>query len=206
MPKITDLTMQMDGTTPVFPGDPEPKFKQSATIGKNGWNEKKLEFGSHFGTHIDAPYHMLVDGKKLDEYPIGYFFGKAFVANATRQNAKNEISADIRNAKNADFIFFCTGHSKKAHGKNYFENNPVIPKLLAEELVRRKTKIIGIDSFTPDNPPYEIHKLLFSKNILIVENLVNLERLKGKEFDCAILPLKITGADGAPCRVVAIHR
>ena len=64
-------------------------------------------------------------------------------------------------------------------------------------------KIIGLDSFTPDKEPFETHKLLFTKNICIVENLVNLKQLVGKKFECTILPLKLANADGAPCRVVA---
>ena len=65
-------------------------------------------------------------------------------------------------------------------------------------------KIVGIDSFSPDNEPFEVHKMFFKNEILIVENLVNLEKLNGKRFKCYIFPLKIQDADGAPCRVVGV--
>ena len=62
---IIDLTMSIDEETPVFPGDPKQEIKQYATIKENGWNEKRLTINSHFSTHIDAPFHMLENGKKL---------------------------------------------------------------------------------------------------------------------------------------------
>lgn len=198
--KTIDLTMEISEKTPVFPGDPAQEITQCATIEKNGWNEKRMAFNSHFGTHIDAPFHMQADGKKLDEFSIESFVGNAIVVDARGQK---EIVADLGNVKENDFVFFCTNHTKKAHSKEFFENNPVIPLQTAQELVDKKVSVVGIDSYTPDNEPFETHKLLFKHNIRIVENLVGLEELIGKRFECFVLPLKIADADGAPCRVVA---
>ena len=72
------------------------------------------------------------------------------------------------------------------------------------ELIDKKIKIVGLDPFTPDNEPFPVHKMLFKNEILIVENLINLDKLVNKRFQCFIFPLKIQNADGAHCRVVAI--
>ena len=40
-------------------------------------------------------------------------------------------------------------------------------------------------------------------NILIVENLANLNKIKSKEFDFTILPLKLKDATGSPVRAIA---
>jgi len=80
----------------------------------------------------------------------------------------------------------------------------VISRETAEKLIAKKIRIVGLDSLTPDNEPYDIHKMLFRHGILIVENLVNLDKLKGKRFKCYIMPLKIKDADGAPCRIIGI--
>jgi len=202
--KIIDLTMPLDNATPVYPGDPLPQINQIATIEEQGWNELSLKFNSHCGTHIDAPYHMLADGKKLDEFPIDSFIGSAIVVDGRKRNEKNEIVAGLKQIKAIDFVFFCTGHVKNRYSQKYFENNPVISTKTAQELIEKKIKIAGIDSYTPDNEPFETHKLLFKHQIRIVENLVNLEQLIGKKFECTILPLNIKNADGAPCRVIAI--
>lgn len=195
-----DLTMEINENTPVFPGDPRQEIRQVATIAKDGWNELRLSFNTHFSTHIDAPYHMLESGKKLSEYPAGFFFGEGIVIDARKQNP---IEPDLLGVAPHDIVFFCTEHANKAYSKDYFTGNPVISKKTAEALIEKKIKIVGLDSFTPDNAPYDVHKLFFKNDILIVENLVNLRPLIGKRFECVILPLNVRDADGAPCRVVA---
>ena len=195
-----DLTMPIDERTPTFPGDPKQEIAQVATIEKNGWNEKRLSFNSHFGTHIDAPYHMLESGKKLSDFPIESFVGKACVIDVRGQQ---EIFAPLEKIEGCEIVFLLTDHVRKCYSKNYFTGNPVIGTKMAGELIKNRVKIVGLDSFTPDNAPYDVHKLLFKHNIRIVENLVNLEKLAGKTFLCHILPLKIYNGDGAPCRVIA---
>lgn len=196
---ILDLSMSIDGNTPVYPGDPQQVIEQLATIEKNGWNEKRITFNSHFSTHIDAPAHMLENGKTLTDYPIQKFIGTAVAIDVQGQR---EIAQDLKEVREGDIVFFITGHSKNS--KNYFENNPVITEETAKMLIQKKVSIIGLDSFTPDNEPFPVHKMLLKEDILIVENLINLEQLSSTRFECHIMPLKIQGADGAPCRVVAI--
>ena len=61
---------------------------------------------------------------------------------------------------------------------------------------------MGIDSFTPDNAPYTVHKILFRNGILILENLMNLDKVpNGAKI--IIAPLKLTDSEGAPVRVIA---
>lgn len=198
---IIDLTMPIDEKTPVFPGDPKQEIKKFATIKKNGWNEKRLTFNSHFSTHIDAPFHMIEDGKKLTDFPIETFIGDAIVIEARN---KVKIEPDLSKVRKNDIVFFFTGHTDKAYTDEFFKNNPVISIRTSQELIKKKIKIVGLDSYSPDNEPFEVHKLLFKHDILIVENLVNLGKLNGKRFKCFILPLKIKNADGAPCRVIGI--
>ena len=199
--KVIDLTMTIDERTPVFPGSKKQEIVQSATIDEDGWNEKRLEFISHFSTHIDAPFHMIDTGKKLTDYKIETFIGDAIVIDVAGQG---EIHANLDAVKEGDIVFFYTGHTEKAYSQEFFQNNPVISRETAEKLIAKKIRIVGLDSLTPDNEPYDIHKMLFRHGILIVENLVNLDKLKGKRFKCYIMPLKIKDADGAPCRIIGI--
>lgn len=195
-----DLTLPIDDQIPVFPGDPLPRIKQFSTIDTKGWNEKQLTFTSHFSTHIDAPKHMIDSGKTLSDYPIESFIGEAIIFDVRHQS---KIDIDVSNVKPNDFVFFFTGYSKHIYEKDYFENNPVISERTIQKLIEKKISILCIDSFTPDNNPYYLHKLLFSHNIRIVENLTNLDKISQQRFFCYIFPLNIKNADGSPCRVVA---
>ena len=198
---IIDLTMPIDDRTPTFPGEPPHVIEQVATIERNGWSVKRLSMNSHFSTHIDAPSHMIDGGKTLSDYPLEKFIGEAVVIDVREQK---EIEADLSYVRKGDIMFFLTGHSRKAYDGKYFEDNPVISEGTARELIEKGINIVGIDSFTPDNEPYVVHKMFLGADIPIVENLVNLDKLAGQRFQCFILPLNILDGDGAPCRVAGI--
>lgn len=195
-----DLTLPIDERIPVFPGNPKPTIKQIATISENGWNEKQLTITSHCATHIDAPRHMIDNGKSLSDYPIESFVGEAVVFDV---RGKSVIDINIDVVKQNDIVFFWTDHVKHIYETSYFENNPVLSKDMINRLVEKQISIIGIDSFTPDKEPFDYHKTLFHHDIRIVENLAYLEKIPKQRFFCYIFPLNIKEADGAPCRVVA---
>jgi len=195
---ILDLSMLINENTPNYPGDPLPKIEEIATIKSSGWNERRISFNTHFSTHIDAPYHMLQDGKRISDYPIETFFGEAIVV------ALNNFEKMLPQIKENDFVLFYTGQSKKAFSKNYYENAKFLTKEIAEKLIQKKVRVIGIDSFSIDDDPWPVHKMVFKHNVLIIENLVGLEELIGKRFEIIALPLKLDAADGSPCRVTAL--
>ncbi|VVB66207.1 Kynurenine formamidase [Candidatus Gugararchaeum adminiculabundum] len=194
--KIIDLALPLNERTPVFPGTPKPKFEQLASIEKDGWNEQKFTITTQIGTHIDAPFHMLASGKKLHEIPLENLCGEAVVIDARGETSesKKSIPPNLAQVKPGDIVLFCTGANAKAQ----------IGTQTARELIKKKIKLFGIDSPSPDSSPYEIHHLFFQNNIPIVENLTNLEKLIDKRFFCCILPLKLENSDGAPCRAIGV--
>jgi hypothetical protein len=110
-----------------------------------------------------------------------------------------EVGSEV---KKGDIVLLRTDHTKNIHEEDYFSTNPVISFKLAEKLVEKKVKMVGIDSFSPDNSPFQIHKLLLSNDILILENLMNLDKIAKPRFKLYAFPLKLEN-DGAPCRAVA---
>ena len=76
---IIDLTLPIDSKTPNFPGDPGISIKQFSTVEKDSIGKKVLTFHSHFSTHIDAPSHMIANGKTLSDYPMEKFAGEGIV-------------------------------------------------------------------------------------------------------------------------------
>ncbi len=75
--KIIDLSQNLFDKMPVFPGDPEVIIKEIHTLDKEGWNLRNMTLTTHIGTHVNVPYHMVKDGKKLDQFYIDSFFGKS---------------------------------------------------------------------------------------------------------------------------------
>ncbi len=201
--RYIDLTHTFKTKMPVFPGDHKAKLEQVAFFEKDGYNSFYVNTGMHVGTHMDAPFHMLAAGKKLSEFQPDKFIGKGHVLNV--QNFK-EIDIDLlmnHDINEGDIVLVHTGHDQTFGTKEYYTSYPIITMAFAEYIVGSGVKIIGFDTPSPDGFPYDIHKLLFKNDILIIENLTNLsELLPYSDFNIIALPAKFEAA-GAPVRVVA---
>ncbi|HEX5456054.1 MAG TPA: cyclase family protein [Candidatus Saccharimonadales bacterium] len=198
--EIVDLSVPVSENTPVYPGDPKTVIKPAGTFDKDGYNDHLVSIGTHVGTHIDSPFHMLADGKKLDDIPIEQFIGRGCYVNA--ENGFDLAAIKEIDIQKGDIVLFHTGIVSRYQESSYYEDYPDIPEDVARYLVGKKIKMIGMDMSGPDHPPHNIHKILLGGGILIIENLTNLDKLAGRNFTVYALPIKLN-LDGAPARVIA---
>ncbi len=209
--KILDLTHVIHDKMPVFPGTEPPVIKNALTIEEHKNREKLITMFSHTGTHMDAPAHMILDGNTLDQLPIEHFVGKAVVVDC-RAVKDNEITLELlmtyeKQINQSEFVLFCTGWSERWGNENYFEEFPALTLEAAGWISRKGLKGVGLDAISIDlmsSEDFEVHQVLFSENMVVVENLNALERLLDKAFIFSCYPLKIIEADGSPVRAVAI--
>ena len=192
--KYIDLSILLTKDTPVFPGEPNIIFTQHANIGQNTYNEHRITINTHFGTHIDFPYHMLEDGKKSSDFELEKFIGQGKVIDIFNPN--------LDSIKNEDVFLLYSGHIEKGI-ENIFRDVPILNDDLIDFLISKNPKMILLDIPTPDKYPYPIHKKLLGNDILIVENVCNMNLLKDKQFKIYAMPLNFKDFDGSPCRVFA---
>ena len=201
---VVDLSVLLNQNTPVYPGDPKIEIKNGAVLEKDGYEDHFVSFGTHFGTHIDAPQHMFAGGKALDAFPIDAFVGRGMYIKVINKKFDLESvkKADI---KKGDIVLFHTGMSGMFHEEKYFSDFPPIPEEIAQYLVEKQIKMMGVDTCSVDGhfTSFSAHKLLLKNDILIIENLTKLERLEGKAFQIFALPLALQ-LDGSPARVIAV--
>src|SRR6185503_2489471 len=79
---IYDVTVPITNTMPVWPGDPAVQLSAKSHLSRDKTHTVRLtsiEMGSHTGTHIDAPFHMIDDGHRLDQVSLDTLVGKATV-------------------------------------------------------------------------------------------------------------------------------
>lgn len=201
MSSFVDLSVVINNKLPVYPGDPQVKVAEVAILAVEGYNDHSVHLGTHAGTHIDAPFHMVHGGKTLDAFPVSKFVGRGCYISAP--GGKFDLAAvKAAGVQAGDIVLFHTGLSDNMADPAYFENSPSIPEDIAEYLAEKKVNMVGMDMCGPDEPPYAIHKILLQKEVLIIENLVGLENLAGKKCRVFALPLKLA-VDGAPARVIA---
>lgn len=143
---------------------------------------------------------MVSGGKTLDQFPLESFTGQGVLI-----NVQGGITLDaVQKAKirKDDIVLFYTGMSYKYYTDDYFSKYPDITERIANFLVDRKPKIVGVDMCSVDHEPFPVHKILLKNGILIIENLTNLSSLVGKKFTVYAFPLKFQ-IDGSPARIVA---
>lgn len=197
---IIDLTIPLNEKTPIYPGDPAIKIEPAGVLAVDGYSDHFISVGTHAGTHIDAPMHMLEGGKSLDQIPIDRFVGKGRYIDISDGNFDAVKNAGIQAD---DIVLLGTGMSDKLHEPAYFENYPTMSEEVAKYLVEKMVKMVGVDTCSVDNKDgFPVHKILLAGSVLIIENLANLNQLADKEFDVYALPIKLQ-IDGAPARVIA---
>ena len=208
--KPIDLTLTISESTPSFPGSPKSQLIPWSDLNEDGYNLELLFFSSHTGTHIDAPYHFDKHGIKIHQIPINRLVGKAIIIKIHKSKNSAITKLDItkfekRNGiiPNNSSVFFYSGWQKNLYKNNYFIENPGLDISAAKYLVSKKINLVGIDSPSIDlgkDESFSVHQILSKKNILIVENLANLDKITSKEFNFTILPLKLKNATGSPVR------
>ena len=213
--KFIDLTHLLNENISVYPDTIAPEFEIMNTVEKDGFAEMKISMVLHSGTHIDAPCHILQNAKSLDQFPLDKFIGNAIVIPC---HDRNEIDLDYLKTYQSviseiDFILFFTGWQYLWKTKGYFDNCPTLTDEAARWLTQFKLKGIGFDSFsidkidsaekvTPETLPN--HHILLDKEILLIENLCNLDKLPEGVFTFQCFPINVENADGSPVRAVAM--
>ena len=206
--KFIDLSHPMRHGQPSFPGDPGLKTAPHTTIEKNRCNVSRVAMGSHQGTHLDALYHFIPDGKRLDEMPLDWFYGPATLLRIPKP-ARAEITVEdlkpfedrlVAGAR----IIYETGWHRHYGQTDYFTDFPSLTQEAATYLAGRRIRILGMDTPTPSRDYYEVHHVLQQKpaEIVIVESLANLDLLP-EHFLFIGFPLRFEGGDGSPIRAVA---
>ena len=203
MQAYIDLSLPLTDLMPVYPGDESPRLLKVNDLSLDGFNNFRLSTSMHTGTHIDGLMHLTKSKKFLSDIPLEKCVGTGCILNAVgKKNILLTKEYELL-VKPQSIVLLHTGMSRLFGRKEYFYDYPIVSRELAQLFVKRKVKMICIDSPSPDRHPFDIHKLLLENNILIAENLTNINRLLSvKKFDVLALPLKIH-ADSSPARIIA---
>ena len=194
---------------PVWPSDPPVKLTPGSHLSGDKSHLVRLttiEIGSHTGTHIDAPYHFIESGRRLNEISLDTLVGLAtvFEIPAVPSIGVNEV--DTLPLDGAERILFKTENSKHWADCKFYENFVYLEPAAARVLADRGVKLVGIDSVNIDDTrggERPVHTQLLGAEVLIVEHLCNLGQLPEEGFTFSALPPKFKGAGTFPVRALA---
>lgn len=189
--RIFDISQEVFSCA-VYPGDPKPE-KQIVCSTATGdlYNLTAFAMCAHNGTHVDAPFHFLHEGKTVDQMDISSFVGDCYVARHEGDVTATDAQIILRKASSAERILIAGKATVTAEA--------------AEVFAAGKIKLLGNEGQTvgPPNAPMQVHKILLDKGIALLEGIVLQEIPEGAYFLSAA-PLNLGGADGAPCRAYLI--
>ena len=202
--KLIDLTHTISHGMQVFPGETEPSILRDILPDEAGSVTHRLESNMHTGSHIDAPFHSKSDTITIDKYAVELFSGSAVmidVCGLSKINMQPEWKQLFSQYK---IVLFYTGYSKQWENASYYYDYPEFDTEIAKELVAAGVRIAAFDSPSPDKSPFAFHTVFLKNERFLIENLTNLDQLRGKEdITFMAFPLKIE-AEASLIRAVAM--
>ena len=194
--RIYDISQEVFGCQ-VYPGDPVPEKKTLNSM-KNGdlYNLTAFSMCAHNGTHVDAPFHFIKDGKTIDEICLEAFVGMAYVTEhhgvVTYSDAKEIIQkAKMQNSEASKRILIKGDVEVSLEAAKVFASSNIL-------LLGNEPQTIGSKS-----EPMAVHLELLEANVVLLEGICLEEVSEGVYFLNAA-PLNLLGADGSPCRAILI--
>ncbi|MDN5722909.1 MAG: cyclase family protein [Corynebacterium sp.] len=209
---FADLTHALTTGMPVYPGDPEVEIDEVLTLPADGCSVRSLHLGSHSGTHVDAPAHVIAGGRTIDQVAPEELMGDAAVLHlpdlTTRQRIDGEMLGEALRSgpENLPSIILLATGWDRFWGADDYLRHPVLTEDAASFLVRGGVRVLGMDMASPDGSDsadsLATHEVLLGADRLIIENLRGLTDLP-RHVEFTALPLRIAGGDGGPVRAVA---
>ena len=190
--KIYDISQEVFSCN-VYPDDPKPeKELLKSTAAGDLYNLTAFSMCAHNGTHIDAPFHFLHNGPTVEQLDLSVFVGDCFLA---------RHEGDISAARAAEILTAAQGIPRILLGGTL-----TVTAEAAEVFAEAGICLLGNEgqSVGPENAPMQVHKILLSRNIALLEGIVLKDIPQGRYFLSAA-PLNLAGSDGSPCRAYLVE-
>ena len=182
----------------VYPGDPSPKAEKLKSMNQGEmYNLSAFSMCAHNGTHVDAPFHFIDDGKRIDEIALERLVGSAYVFSheglLTAEDARNVL---VR-AKACD---------PECAKRLLMKGNATVSEEAAEVFADSGIFLFGNESQTvgPEDAPMMAHLILLGAEVVLLEG-IRLNGVEDGKYLLSAAPISLGGADGAPCRAILIQ-
>ena len=189
--KIHDISQEVFSCA-VYPGDPIPEKQTVYSTGAGDlYNLTSFAMCAHNGTHVDAPFHFLHNGKTVDQMDLTHFVGACFVARHEGDVTGADAEEILKKVDGAERILIAGKATVTAEAAEVFATGNI--KLLGNE-----GQTVG-----PEDAPMQVHLILLCAGIALLEGIV-LDKVPEGRYFLNAAPLNLGGADGAPCRAYLI--
>jgi arylformamidase len=193
-----------------WPGNPEVRVdtREKATADGGVSRTSALSFGSHTGTHVDAPVHFGVNNQGVDSLSLEALVGPARVVALEATAAVTRADLEPLAAQRGERLLLKTSNSRRCWSTDDFvEDYVYVTPDAAKHLVDCGVRTVGVDylSVGGRKDGVETHRVLLRAGVCILEGL-NLSAVAPGPYDLVALPLRIAGGDGSPARAILRRR
>jgi arylformamidase len=207
--RLRDISITLSPGTPEWPGDTPFACGWTSTLSSgSAVNLSSVTGSPHVGTHADAPLHVRDGWPGSHELPLEAFFGPALLIDLSE--AKGEIQFEaiepLLISGGPERLIVKTGCT--IAGGEFPDDWPTLSESCARSLLGLGLKLLCVDAPSVDqrdSKSLAVHKMLFSGNAFIIENL-DLRRTPAGEYDIMAFPVKMMSLDAAPVRAVLLER
>jgi arylformamidase len=202
-PLIYDITRPVSEDLACWPGDTPFSFRLTARIeDRESVNVGEVRMSVHTGTHLDAPFHFDSRAVTVDALSLEALVGPAVVVDVTGQDPIGPAALSGLDLGGAPRLLLKTGGWPDP--SRFPDRVPVLAPKMPEWLRERGVCLVGLDVPSVDaldSKTLPIHHALNAAGIRILEGL-RLEGVVPGRYELIALPLRLTGADGAPVRAI----
>lgn len=194
--KIYDISQELFSCV-VFPGDPAPKREVLSSMADGAlYNLTALSLCAHNGTHIDAPYHFIQDGKTVEELSLSKLVGWAYVTQEDGLISAEDAKRILEDAKGAHI---------DAAKRILIGGKATVSEEAARVFANAEIDLLGNESQTvgPEDAPMQVHLTLLSREVVLLEG-IRLGDVPAGVYLLSAAPISLSGSDGAPCRAILI--
>ena len=202
--RFVDLSHPISNEMVTYPSDPNVRIVRKKDINSSRTLLHQFTMGTHTGTHLDAPAHIISGGKTLDDFPLSSFTGRTVKVDLNSINELEKIDEKV------DGIIFDSSWYKRFEEPEiyYGKDRPEIPKILVKKAVGMGVKYFGCDLPSVDisgSKDKHIHNSFLGLDIIIYESLTNLDQLPLlTPFQFYGFPLPFIDLDGCPVRAIGV--
>jgi arylformamidase len=207
--ELIDITVPVREGMPVYDRNPGVRLELAQSLERgDGANVSRLDFGTHTGTHVDAPNHFLPGAAGIEALPLEAMIGPAHVVDATSLTEDIDAAAleglDI--PAGAERLLLKTKNSRLWELDHFTRDFIRLVESGARFCVERGMRLVGIDYLSVGDP--DAHRVLLEAGVVPLEG-VDLRAVEPGSYELICLPIKLVGSDGGPARAVltrGLHR
>ena len=228
--KVIDISRTIQVDMEMYPGDAGPQITKVSGLDEgDSYNISCITLGTHTGTHVDPPLHLIRDGAGIDRLPMNTLVGNARVLDLSSINRPIEAS-DISPLEAGEIILLKGGPNDSdgsgdsgdsgdlgvsdgsdgsaesgSSGDPGASGGANLTAACARYLVDIGIKTIGTNAISIGtlDEEYEVHHILLDAGIVVIEGL-EMPDVEAGNYFLVCLPLKIANGDGGPARAVLI--